>query len=495
MENLDLSMNGPPTFSIVLSSDSVTNGSIIIPGTGYIQSFSVGASTSTEIFLPDAIYYPIGDESYSNTGIKVVADHPISLYAFHNRAYFSEATLVLPSNELGTDYIIVAHDDDGVQGGSSELVIEGTADSTEVEITPSVFTLSARPPGIPFVISLNEGQLFQLQAYGDLTGTQISTSDQSKKIAVFSGIRWGEIWGAISNCSATSHTYDQNYPVDTWGDEYILVPFSGQGGDPFRVIASVDQTEVYFDGVLKATLNSGEHFEQVLTATTYFTSSNPVAVVQFSKGGTCSASGNGDPSMVILAPLSFTEMKSIFKSVNTFSTPLHFVNIVCTNDAASSMTLDGTNISSAFNSVAFNSAYSFAKISLLEGSHILQSDRGFQAIGYGFGFYNAYSFNTGFGEPNIVGINNPSSVAPTFGIFPNPMKDECYFRFQNISQFRNNELQLRIYSIQGELLRNENVNVNVLSLLLKRKELKAGVYFCELFSGKQLLATKKLIVE
>lgn len=491
MENLDLSSNGPPSFSLVVSATDSTKGSIIIPATGYVQDFSVEALSATEIFLPAAIYYPQGDEAYSNTGIKVVTDNSVSLYAFHHRLYFSEAALVLPVNELGSDYIVATHGDDGTQGGLSELVVEGTADATEVEITPSVFTFSARPAGVPFTITLDEGQLFQLQSFGDLTGTRVVSLDSNKKIAVFSGLKYGEI---TENCPATSHIYDENLPVSSWGSSYIFVPFSGQGGDALRIIASEEETAVYFDGVLQATLNTGEYYEQIVGATTYITTSHPVAAVQFDKGASCNASMNGDPSMLVLTPLSFIETKSIFKSVNTFDTPEHFVNIICPTNGVLSMTLDGSTISSFFQVVPGNPAYSFAQLSLTEGEHVLQGGKsGFQAMCYGFGLYNAYTFNSGFGEPVVVGIDNPSAATASFDIFPNPMQQSASVVIRNVLPAEKGTFYLRIYSMQGTMLREELVHEP--NFHLSRNGLKAGVYFCRLFSDNQNVATRKLMVE
>jgi hypothetical protein len=492
MENIDLIFNGPPSFSLVAGATESTNGSIIIPATGYVQDFSVDALTATEIFLPPSIFYPQGDETYSNTGIKVITNKPISLYAFHNRLYFSEATLVLPTSELGSNYIIASHIDEGTQNGLSELVIEGTALNTEIEITPSAFTFSARPAGIPFTIVLNEGQLFQLQSYGDLTGTLVVSVDSNKKIAVFSGMKFGEI---KPNCGATSHVYDENLPVSSWGSSYIFVPFSGQAGDPLRIISSMDQTEIYFDGILKATLNTSEYYEQTVGATTYITASNPVAAAQFVKGGNCVSSYNGDPSMLVLTPLLYTQTKSIFKSVNTFDTPNHFVNIVCSTDGVASMTLDGATIASSFfTTVPGNADFSYAQLSLAGGQHILQAGKGgFQAFCYGFGNYNAYTFNTGFGEPVLVGIGNSSPTISSFDIFPNPMQDEAVLTFGSMLPFENEALHLRIYSLQGKLLRDEPVYGSYFNLA--RNGLKSGVYFCRLFSGTQSIATRKLMVE
>jgi hypothetical protein len=227
MENLNLQFNGPPSFHMVISSEVGTDGTVTIPATGFSIPFSVEAGTDEEVSLPTNIYYGSGDEALFNFGVRVNSDLPVRVYAYHERPYFSGATLVLPLSALGTDHLVLARPDDS-SASPSELVVMATQENTMVEITPSVLTVSFRPPNVPFNVTLNAGQSLQLQAFGDLSGTRVRALDDSKPLAVFAGARQ-----ALVNCDqggADDHLYEQVYPLELWGRDYFVVPFKNRGG-------------------------------------------------------------------------------------------------------------------------------------------------------------------------------------------------------------------------------------------------------------------------
>ena len=153
MENLDLQFNTPPYFELVISSETFTMGEVLFPSTGYSIPFSVEAMQDTVITLPTNVYYGLGDEAVFEHGMMVTSDDPVSVYAYHHRLYFSEAAMILPEERLGTDYVVLAHEDD-LYGHPSEFVVLATRDSTTVSITPSVLTAGFRPPGVPFGASM-----------------------------------------------------------------------------------------------------------------------------------------------------------------------------------------------------------------------------------------------------------------------------------------------------------------------------------------------------
>lgn len=403
MENLDLQFNNAPSFHLVISSEQDATGEVVVPATGFAIPFSVTAFEDLVLTLPQNIYYAEGDEAFFDFGLRVSADVPVSVYAYHDRMYFSEASLILPTTMLGSDYIVVAHDDDS-DISPSEFVVLATVDGTEVEITPSVVTSSFRPPGMPFMMTLDAGQSLQIQAYQDLTGSRVRSLDPLEPIAVFCGARQARV-----NCpagGADDHLYNQIAPLDDWGRDYIVVPYRLRGPVHVHVVAGLEPATVNVNGVAYA-LVPGAFVELDVSVPTRITSTADIAVGQFNDSQTCNNGGSGDPSFLFLPPLDHRDHRVIWNARTGDGTPDHHVNIVMpASESADPIYLDGTDVSDQFEQVPNTSGFWYAQIPIAAGHHDIQCGKPIQAVAYGFGEYNSYSFSLGY-EGNVT-TNVPS---------------------------------------------------------------------------------------
>ena len=408
MENIDLLFNDEPRFVVQTTAGEDANVTISVPATGLTFNFVSPAGFVTDFPLPQAVWYSEQSEIVDNKGIRVTADRPIQVRAFHYRAYFSESSLVLPVEELGTEYRVSCYlDEDQSQDSPTCLVIVSTADATEVEITPTALTEGLHPGGAPFSVVLDEGQSYQVQSAGDLTGTLIRSLSGSP-VAVFSGATKANI--EICFPGADSHLYDQAIPTDRWGADYLFVPFLGQGGDQIRVVAAENNTHVYIDCDEVASLNAGEFFQTKLDAAAYISADRPVSVAQFNSSQGCNPSGLGDPSMLQLFPATrqgFSTRWRASDEINGIGNPYflqHFVNIVVPSDATGSLTLDGNPLAATFTTYAANPNFAWTQVELDEGFHSLTGTAPFLAYSYGFGDFDAYTMNLDYSgdEPNSV---------------------------------------------------------------------------------------------
>jgi gliding motility-associated-like protein len=392
MDNLDLSSNGPPVFTLEITCDVNTNGVIALPVTGFTQTFAATAGQVTEIILPAGVFYHIGSESSDNCGFRVTSDNPISLRVMHHRLYFSDATIVLPITELGNDYMVIAHDDDiPVSGGMSEFVVVATEDNTTLDITPSTFTIGFHPAGIPFSTTINKGQIYQVQAYGDLTGSAI-TARNNKKIAVFSGAKYADV-----ACGATNHVYDEDYPTASWGNEYVVCPFIRTIGTLFRILSKENGTLVYFNCNNPLVINKGKYLDTILFVPAHIVSSHPVAVGQFKLGQSCSS--KGDCSFFMNTPIALCSHKAVFAQIislagSQFSD--HYANVITQTANTSLVTFD--NASVTFYPVPSNPSWSYANLPITSGPHTLLSDSGFYAYAFGVGDYDGYTYLLGYDD-------------------------------------------------------------------------------------------------
>ncbi|MEL6347927.1 MAG: IgGFc-binding protein [Myxococcota bacterium] len=426
MENLTLSSNGPPVFRVLLRSEQDTSGEIRAPATGFAQPFSLRAGEAVEVALPDATLYPQGSDVTGQTGLQIIADAPIEATALHYRVYFTETSIALPVEELGSEYRVIAvPDDDGEHPGA--FVVLATADSTEVQITPTAITGGLRPAGEPYTVTLNAGETYQVQAKDDLTGSRVRALN-GEPIAVFSGAQQADV---ACPSGSDSHVYDQNYPLTRWGRRYVVVPFAQKAFDRVRVLAAVDGTEVRVDCGEPVSLGAGDFIELEVAAVTEITASAPVAVAQISRGGWCDQrqvdtyevdeEGNrygpfpldiviGDPSMVIHPPAALTRQRADTRAlpgeVYTLQEyPMHFVNAWL--PAGSTLQLDGEDVTAQLTALADGSRA--GALEILPGNHRLESDGPFQAHAYGFDQYEAYTYHLGY---DCVGCVEALTDAP-----------------------------------------------------------------------------------
>ncbi|MCB0771338.1 MAG: IgGFc-binding protein [Flavobacteriales bacterium] len=392
MENLDLQFNQPPSFHIVVSSEYPAVGQLEFPSTGFTIPFTVSGGTEVVIDLPTNSYYADGDEATFDHGMRITSDVPVSVYAYHDRLYFSEASLILPRSMLGSHYTVLAREDD-LTISPSEFVVLATADDTEVELTPAVLTAGFRPPGVPFTVLLNAGQSIQIQAFEDLSGSFVRSLDPEKPIAVFSGARQAKV--NCSNGGADDHLYNQLFPTEHWGRDFLLIPYSGRNGDEVRVIAAMDGTQVTI-GPTQYALDAGEVIQLNATTPMRIFGSSPIAVGQFNDSQTCN-NATGDPAFLFVPPIDHTDRRVIWNSRDSDGTPEHFVNVhVSAVSGIGSIHLDGMDISSLFQPVPNVNGYWYLQHAIAEGAHELISDKPFQAVAYSFGEFNSCTYALGF---------------------------------------------------------------------------------------------------
>ncbi len=408
LKNLDLPFNDDPVFTLQIAAETAASGALTVPATGLTIPFSAAGGSVTELVFPDAAWYSEGSEAVDNKGFLLTADAPVRVTAFHYRAYFTESTLLLPEPALGTEYIATCYEDE--DGSSpSALVVVSTEDDNTVEIIPSTLTQGLRPPGVPFTVALNRGQTYQILANGDLTGAEIR-SLSGKKLAVFSGAKQADVEQCFGG--ADSHLYDQCVPTPQWDDLYYHVPFSGQGGDPVRVVAADANTTVFFDCQPVATLGRGEFYQQKLFQPTVISATGAVAVTQFNSSQSCNPSGIGDPNQLRLLPTRQQLSSVQWRAPGNTSglgfpyVSAHFVNVVTAAGAAAGMRLDGADISAEFSPFPADPGQVYARLSVEAGLHQLTGETGaFSAYAYGFGDFDAYTFHLGYAGPEEVTFN------------------------------------------------------------------------------------------
>jgi hypothetical protein len=413
-----------PTLRVYISSDVATSGTVSIPGQTFNQAFTVAANATTVITVPNNQAHITTSQVIENKAVRVVANDPVTVYALNYEAYSSDAAIVLPVNTLGVEYYM-ATAQPAVSSGSpmpSEILIVGVQNGTSIQITPTVATLAGNAAGVPFNITLNQGQVYQIKSSGDLSGTRIISTGACEKFAVFTGAKCTNVGG----CNYCDHLFEQMYPTATWGYNYATSPYLTRNADVFKIVASTAGTQVSINGGAAINLNAGQVHTQNLTPASFISSNNPIMVVQYSRGGDCDGA-NADPFAIVLSPVEQTLNNITFNAFTSTVISNYYVNIVSPTASIGSVTLDGVNLAGFFAPIASNPAYSHCRRNITQGNHTIVAPGGVNAYVYGYGSYESYGYVAGASLDNLgltfdmdaQGSNYAFSTIPTAQICTN----------------------------------------------------------------------------
>ncbi|MDB5004875.1 MAG: hypothetical protein JWQ34_3100 [Mucilaginibacter sp.] len=416
--------SAPASMVLYITSDISTTGSVEIGGR-LLQNFTVTANAVTFINIPSSAYLN-GFGKFTNSGIHITSAKPIAVYAHIYANSVSGATLLLPVNAMGKDYISLNYTQKSnaptTNPAFSTFDIIATEDNTTVSITPSVQLLDGTPADVAYTISLNKGQVYQGLASTDLTGTKIQSISTNtgtcKKIAVFSGSSRIAIGCGVGTGSSSDNLFQQVYPTSTWGKNYIAAPLAGRPFDVYRIVLSTPNTTVSLNGTqIPASLFINNlYFEFNSQTPNIISADQPIQVVQYSptQGQTISCTNNknngdvGDPEMIYLSPIEQGLNHVTLYSTGYYAILRSFINVVIPTSAINSFTLDGVPYKNSFAPIV-NSNYSYAQIQvtsgpqsnnnnngdLTSGTHTIDAAVPFNAIAYGFGNAESYGYAAG----------------------------------------------------------------------------------------------------
>lgn len=386
---------GAQSLKVHIMSSSATSGTVSMPLNGWSTSFSVAANSVAVVDVPTSAENS-GSANVLPKGVLIQSGDSVNVFVSSFQNFTHDLTQVLPESSLGNTYRV-----DAYQGlpnfnnlHKSELLVVATQDGTQVRITPSVNTLSGQSAGVPFLVNLNAGQSYQLQAATDatdLTNTLVEATALSgtcRPFVVIGGSMCATVPGACQACDAI---FEQLVPTTAWGTRYYTVPIHGVNTSTYRIMANVNGTSVTINGGAPILLNAGQRHEVNGTTTPVCIQSNlPVSVAQLMEGYSCA--GSGDPSLHLVSPADRISKQATWNTSVSTQVTQHSVSVVVPNAAVGQLTLDGVVVNpSLFQSYSGCTDRKYAKIPVTVGRHKLQAAAGFQAYMFGTGYGESYS--------------------------------------------------------------------------------------------------------
>lgn len=412
-----------PSPTVYISSDVATSGTISIPGQTFSQNFTVAANSTTAISIPAAQGVTTTNQTVQAKAIHVVSNDPVTVYGLNYEAYSSDASIILPTQTLGIEYYTINVTPALLNSSNipTEFMVVGVQNGTQIEITPSVTTDGGNAAGVPFTVTLNQGEVYQVQATaGDLSGTYIRSLGACEKFAVFTGA----VCTNVGGCPYCDHLFEQVYPISTWGMSYATSVYQTRSSDLFRIMASQANTSVSVNGGAPFTLNAGQYNQQSLSSASFITADKPIMVMQYSKGGDCD-NANADPFIITLSPVEQILDTITFNAFTSSVISSYFVNIISKTSSKNSVFLDGNGIGGFFAPITSNPTYSFARRPITSGNHTIASDSGIVAYVYGYGSYESYGYVAGASLNNLGVSFNIDAQAQNYTYSQIPYAEIC----------------------------------------------------------------------
>lgn len=337
----------------------------------------------------------------------------------------SAASLILPKEALGQQYFSLNFPTGNPRdGGQNHIVLIASEPDTKIFLRKNGVDLI--PGG---VLLKNTGDVYEYLSNTDLTGTSVFVDPETsgcKTFALFSGSTNSSILlpGGCPGNASSDPLYQQNYPVESWGKTYGFIPFSSRSvtgtavrtqGNYVRVLAKDNNTQVRYNGALVATLNSGEFYQTPMPVNepAYISSNNLIAVAQYALTQICSGGGGvSDPDMVILNPIEYNIKNITVYSSSKENISEQYVNILIKTSAVSTFKVNGVVPRESFTAIKADPTYSYLQLNLNQYSSRnfnLSADEGFNAIAYGFGDVESYSYSAGtnLASSQFVAAINP----------------------------------------------------------------------------------------
>ena len=401
--------NSEQSLDLFITSDVNTTGTVEMPLQGWSASFAVTANNTTTVSVPNVLAETFASEIIDGRGVHILTEDTVSVFAVNFKPISADGSKILPIQSLGTEYLISSYQ--GHQNFGSQFMIVATEDDTEIEIIPTALTYGGVAPGESTIINLDQGQTYQVFAdlddNGDFMGTLIRGTENNgscRPFAVFSGASCADI---PSDCLYCDHIFDQNFAVNTWGYDFYVPPLEfATGGYTYRVLASEDDTQVNINGTVTYNINAGDYIEfndQILSQC--INATKKISVTQYFQGIICA--GDGDPSMLILNDVNQVIDNVTFSTMESDIITTHGLNIISQTAYIDQVSLDGVMIDpSEFVTFPSCPEISYAQITILEGTHTLESEFGFTAYVFGVGDDESYAYSVGsfFVEEELVNL-------------------------------------------------------------------------------------------
>ncbi|MBI4327315.1 MAG: HYR domain-containing protein [Chloroflexi bacterium] len=393
----------PVRLSLSITGLGGTTGLVTIPGLGFSTNFVIPPSTEIVIPLPKEADLGAANDWVENKGIHVAASVPVAVFGLNHVRFTTDGYLGLPSDVLGRAYIVQGYKNvhaDVPELDGTQFALVACETNTDVTITPKV-TVGSRAAGVPYTITLQRGETYQLRstnaAPSDLSGTFIQAS---KPIAVFGSHQCANI--PAGDAFFCDHIVEQLVPLQFWGVNFVALPIQTRlNGDTYRCLAALDGTTVQVNGVTVATLDRGQTHQFIRAIPVQITADKPIFVAQYANSSDFDGVTEADPFMLTIPSTSLFLPDQIVSTAPA-GFPTNFISVIAPNAAVGVVQLDGAVLPAALFTPIGVSGYAGARVPVPVGPHRCSAPLPIGVAVYGFNTYDSYAWPGGLFFGDIV---------------------------------------------------------------------------------------------
>ena len=422
-----------PNLKLNLYVSSRENNVIVVETVGGSTQYTINAGVTDTIEIdPMIAYVDKGSdqtEKVLRKGVRVYSqtNKVFTLLASNKNGITGDgtasfdATQVIPTDGLGSEYIVHTHELDRF---ANQFMIVGTENGTEVSIQLSADSKNFQATTAYPTITLNAKEVYLVttaRPNEDFSGTTICAT---KPVAVFNGS--SSVLIPNQNGMTDDHAYEQATPISRWGKQFVVpMTANNTSANMLEMMAMKDNTTITISGhttQTQKTISAGDTWRIELntincpSGAVYVEATQPITTYLY----TTSAGRNsytdpvtgayglqGDPSSTIIPPVEhFTDTTIFFtyKNPDEDAQLTPYVNIWAKASAVSSIKMDGNSIASHFAAVPNHSQYQFARIPVSEGTHTVTApNKAFTGYTYALDAGQASMYTIGY---NFLPVND-----------------------------------------------------------------------------------------
>ncbi len=416
------------SLQVVVGAPEGANGTVSIEGLQFSQVFSLQPGESATIDLPNEtqIQSVLESASVGPGGVNVVSDTPVTVVGVNWAFSTTDAWLALPTSALGTNYLVTGFLDvlfapsvEEVQWGVIAVEDNTTFTATPIgdipeRIDPSRFA--------PITETLNRGEYYVRMA-DYAKGVEIVAD---RPVGAFGGSSCADVPENVGTCD---HLWQQFVPDNTLASEYLAAPLAERAGSLYRVLASEDDTQIYFNGVYRAMLDRGETVDVILPGPVSIRGSSPITAIQYATGyefdegqvpGT-----QPDPTMLNLAPVDafLTDYTVVVPSGDgvfrnqpddIVRPPIdrHYLALVIPAGAADSLVLNDVPVDTSGFLQVPGTQFVAGSIPIDPGTHRVTANDQFGVNMYGWGVFESYGTYAGLIFPDATSALSLEATGP-----------------------------------------------------------------------------------
>jgi len=294
------------------------------------------------------------------------------------------ATLLMPSNVFGTNYIATnAYGSSATSGApTASMDLVATQDDTTITILPNADIqpgggIAGSPAGTPISYTLDAGETLQFTQNQELTGSPIQSD---KPIGLFAGHPCVDVPTTQPYCD---HAEQQIPPVQSLGHEYMAVTYRQRAqsaeNPPWRIIGAVDGTTLTYSTPVggPSSVNQGDVVE-FDSGTPFLVSSqdadHPFLLVGYMTGASTvtPSDGYGDADFVRVVPTDQYLSRYVFFTDPTYPETNLVVTRTLQNGSYADVTLDCAGTLTGWQNV--DATHQYTRIDLVRHDFVPQGN-------------------------------------------------------------------------------------------------------------------------